>query len=332
MNTSDLRPALLAYLASGVTPTQGAAADRVGCSERSARRHLRAMEHDGMVAVVPDAAGITRYRLKPEHRPLSTAVDLPEREVEALTVAILAARDLLAPTPFASPLAQAQQRLERAWLAEAFTFEPQDEAARWRFDGSSGPPPFDPGCFGALLKAVRNTRPVEVAYYTASRAALSEGRRLHPLGFLVRSGTWCLVAYAPGVGTYRDFVLAGFRDVALVEGETFQPPGDFDLATYGRDRFGALAGDTVHEVRLRVSAEAAPYFERKTYSATQLVEAEHADGSLTVSFEVEGLPSVVSFVCAWGPKVRVLAPPELVEEVAAAHRAAAAQYGEGQDG
>ncbi|MEM8599994.1 MAG: WYL domain-containing protein [Bacteroidota bacterium] len=318
---------LLAYLASGATPSQVEAARRVGCSERSARRHLRAMEHDGLVAVETDAAGFKRYRLKPEHWPLTTTVDLPEREVEALTVAILAARDLLAPTPFAEPLARAHQQLERAWIAKAMNFEPQDEAARWHFDGGAAPP-FDPACFGALLEAVRNMRPVDVDYYTASRAALSQGRQLHPLGFLVRSGAWCLVAYDPGVGDYRDFALAGFRGVTVVEDETFMPPAGFDLSMYGRDRFGALADGNPQEVRLWVSPEAVPYFRRKLYNPTQQIEAEEADGSATVSFDVEGLPSVVSWVCSWGPKVRVLAPPELVKAVAAAHRSAAGRYDE----
>lgn len=322
----DTRTALLAVLGTGAEPTQDELAHRLGVSVRTVRRHLTALAEEGLVTAHRDGL-LKRFRLTPHARPLPPLpVRLSEAEAEALTVAALAARSLLAPTPFAAPLATAAQNLERAWLTEAFSFEPETEPARWDFDDPDGPAaPFDPALFRTLLAAVREQTPIEATYYTASRQARSE-RRLHPLGLLVRAGAWLLAAFCCRDERVKDFALAGFQHVRPVPGEHFDPPPGFDLHAYARDRFRAIAGDDVHTVRLAVTPEAAPYFRRKAYHPTQQVETEHADGGAVVSFEIEGLEDVTAWCLSWGPKLRVLEPPELVQRVAAAHREAATRY------
>lgn len=328
----DTRSLLLELLGAGAVPTQEEAARRLRVSPRTARRHLRRLERDGLVEVVKDGA-YKRYRVVLAHRVMAPQqVRLTEGEAEALTVAVLAARSLLAPTPFGTPLATAHDKLERAWLSETFSFEPEAEPSTWSFDEVTGgtPNPFDTACFEGLLDAVRNRRPVRVTYRTASRNATSTDRLLHPLGFLVRAGAWMVVAVDPAVpgatACVKDFALAGFDAVVVDDAATFTPPSDFNLALHARDRFRALAGDDVYEVRLLVEAEAAPYFRRKQYHPTQQVEAERPGGRLVVSFEAEGLDDLTSWVLSWGAKLRVLAPDALAERVAAAHRAAADLY------
>lgn len=334
MNSLDTRSALLDLLGSGAEPTQAEAARRLGLSERSARRHLRHLEVDGLVDVRRDGP-YKRYRLRLAHRPMAPfPLRLTEGEAEALTVAVLAARALLAPTPFAAALGTGHAKLERAWLAEAFSFEPEAEPGCWSFDDVLGgaPEPFDRTCFAALLEAVRNRHPVRATYFTASRQARTPGRRLHPLGFLVRAGSWMVVAADPeasgGRVHVKDFALAGFERVEVLRGETFRPPAGFDLTLHARDRFRALAGAEPFEVRLLVESEAAPYFGRKQYHPTQQIEeGDRKDGRIVVSFDVEGLDDIAAWVLSWGPKLRVLEPPELAERVAEAHRKAAEMYG-----
>ena len=253
---------------------------------------------------------------------------LTEAEVEALAIAALSARALLAPTPLIGALRAATEKLQAAWLTEAMFFEPEDEEAVWDFDGVTGGQAarLDGQVFRDLLCAIRNRNPILADYYTASRGALSRARRLLPLGFLVRSGAWCVVALDEQQGVVKDFSLPGFRAVERLEGETATWPQGFCLHEHVRDRFGALAGDGVHEVRLLVEAEAVPYFERKEYVRTQQIEERHADGRAVVSFEVEGLDAVRAFVLSWGAKVKVLEPGSLAKQVAYAHREAAARY------
>ncbi|MEM1127904.1 MAG: WYL domain-containing protein [Bacteroidota bacterium] len=326
---TDARSILLDYLRGGQPITQREAVRRLGLTSRTARRHLGELEKADTVTVTR-VGREKQYTLALAHRPLAQVpIELTEGEAEALTVAVLAAREVLAPTPFAGALALAHGKLERTWVSQAFSFEPETEPHHWSFDDltEGGPTPFDRTCFVALVDAVRNRRPVRVDYFTASRNALSEDRLLHPLGFLMRAGSWMLAAFDPSAQAVKDFALAGFQAVRVLDDAVSLEPDGFDLTLHARDRFRALAGSEVHEVRVLVSPEALPYFRRKRYHGTQQIEeAPRADGHVVVSFEAEGLDSIAAWALSWGPKVRVLAPDVLVERVANAHKAAAAQY------
>jgi predicted DNA-binding transcriptional regulator YafY len=326
MPSPDTQRALLSFLARHDEASQALLADALGVTDRTVRRHLSVLEHEGLVTATRRQR-VKRYRLADgAHETLVQPLALTEDEMQALAVAVLAARSLLAPTPFAGPLGTAAEKLERDWLAHAVAFEADDESARWHFDDATGgaPPPFDPDVFAALLRAVREQQPIEADYYTASRQARST-RRLHPLGLFVHSGSWMLAAFCERAGAVRDFALPGFEAVRVVEGERFDPPAGFSLTEHGRDRFGALAGEP-ELVRLHVTAEAVPAFRRKFYNPTQQIEAEHADGSAVVSFEAGGMDSIASWVLSWGPKVRALEPEALVETVREAHRQALDGY------
>ncbi|RMH49993.1 MAG: WYL domain-containing protein [Bacteroidetes bacterium] len=327
MPDPDTRTALLLVLGTGAELTQAELAHRLRVTDRTVRRHLTALARDGLVEARRDGL-LKRFRLVPGAHPLPPLpVRLSEEEAEALTVAALAARSLLAPTPFDRPLAAAARRFAQAWLAEVFSFEPETESEVWDFSHPDGPPaPFDPVLFRTLLTSVRERTPVEADYYTASRRQLSSGRRLHPLGFYVRGGSWLLAAWCCRDGRVKDFALAGFRSVRPLTGTHFDPPKDFDLHLHARDRFRAVAGDAVYTVRVAVKPEILPYFHRKVYHPTQQIEAEHPDGSAVVSFEVEGLDEIAAWCRSWGPRIRVLEPSILVEQVARAHAEAARQY------
>lgn len=322
----DTRADLLALLAARPGLAQHELAGRIGVSTRTARRHLDTLARAGDVVVTTDGP-TRRYRLADHAQPAVGLPVLTEAEVEALSVAALAARSVLAPTPLAGPLDAAAEKLRRAGLADVTTFESDMEPGLWDFEEPAGPPePFDPDAFRALLVAVRTRTPVLADYYTASRQALSTGRRLHPLGFLVRAGAWLLIAHDPARVATLDFALGGFRAVRPGGTEPFDLPSGFDLHLHARDRFRALAGAEAYVVRFLVEPEAAPYFERRAYVQTQQIEENRPDGRLVVSFDVEGLDDVAAWALSWGPKVRVLEPPTLVERVVEAHRKAIACY------
>ena len=321
------RDRLLDLLAARPGLAQHELADRLGLSTRQARRLLKELADAGSVVATSDGPA-TRYRLADDAHPATPVPHLTDAEAEALAVAALAARPLLAPTPLAEALDTAADKLRHAALADVVSFEPEADAAHWSFDGAAGggPPRADPALFRALLGAARDGRGVLADYFTASRQSLGEGRRLRPLGFLVRSGAWmgaCVDLDATGTPV-KDFALAGFRRVEGLP-DLVDPPDGFDLDDYARDRFGALDGE-VEEVRLLVEAEAVPYFRRRAYNPTQQIEEVRPDGRAVVSFEVAGMDAVKAWCLSWGAKVRVLAPPALAEAVVKGHRRAAARY------
>lgn len=324
------RDRLLHLLASRPGLAQHELADRLNVSTRTARRHLGVLETMGTVVTAVDGSA-TRYCLASNAQPSTPIPDFTDDEAEALAVAALAARPLLAPTPLAVALDAASEKLRAAALAEVLSFEPEADDAHWSFDGVAGgiSKGLEPEVFRRLLDAAREGHAVRADYFTASRQSLGEGRTLGPLALMVRNGGWmvaCLDLDADGCPV-KDFALAGFRDVLPLPSVAASRPRGWSPETHAADRLGALDGPP-ETVRLWVSPEAAPYFARKDYSRTQLTEAEHADGSLTVSFETAGLEDARAFVMGWGAKVRVLDPPALAEAVAEAHRQAARRYGD----
>ena len=324
----DTRDRLLALLVARPGLSQQEVADRLSVTTRTARRHLSEMAAAGDVAVNADGKA-RRYRLADGAHPAAAAPPLTEAETEALSVAALAARPLLAPTPLAGPLDGAAAKLRAAWLADVFSFEPESDPDHWSFDGAAGgvSTDVDPDAFRTLLHAARNGHAVRAGYFTASRQAVGEGRVLGPLALLVRHGAWmaaCRDLDADG-HPVKDFALAGFLAVSPLPDRPVEAPHGWTPDGHAADRLGALDGDPA-TVRLLVSPGTAPYFLRKAYSRTQVVEEERPDGSLVVSFETAGLEDARAFCLGWGAKVRVLDPPELAAAVAGAHREAAALY------
>ena len=321
----DTTDALLDLLVAHPDLAQHEIARRLQVSVRTVRRRLKPLVGNGTVLVTPHGNALC-YKLDPATRRTLPLPTLSETEAEALTIAALAAQAVLAPTPYAAPLARAREALCQTWVRDVFAFEPEHEADHWSFDGAAGgeAPERALDVLGRLVQATRDRRPVEAEYYTA-RSGVRSWRRLHPLGVFVRSGSWLLAAWCVRSGQVKDFALGGFGPVEIDDSDTFDLPSGFSLAGYLRDRFGAMSGDDVVEVRLLVEASVAESFRRKQHHPTQQIEPA-GEGRVEVSFEVEGVESVAAWVLSYGAGVQVLAPDALVERVAAAHEAAAARY------
>lgn len=319
----DISDRILALIADGTSDTQPAIAARLGISERTLRRHLRRLvtEH---LATERRIGSRKSYALGPLGDTLQSLPLLMEAEVEALTIAALAARGTLAPTPLGRYLQTATEKLQRTWVDDVFSFEPEYESERWDFGGNPDQP-FDTDHFRTLVEAIRGSYEVQVDYFTASRQKLTTGRRLWPLGVLVRKGSWMIAAAEPDSALVKDFALRGFRKVEAHPAAVFDMPRGFSLHAHAGRRFGALASGGEHTVRLEVSHEALPYFDRKAYHASQRITRQ-GNGSAEATLTVEGLDDICAWILSWGDKVRVLEPAHLAARVRDAHRAAADLY------
>ncbi len=294
-------------------------------SKRHARRLLSRLRDNGVPVQERRDGRIKRFYLAPEHRQAAVrGFEFDEEEMLALAVAAEAAKAALETTPLEAPLERAFDKLLQELAPEAYTFEMEQQHGHWHFE-SSRLSHIDPAVFKALQQAINENRSVRIDYHTASTGEFSRGRMIDPLQFARHGGSWMVVAYCHTRRALRDFSLAGIERVALCDA-FFSPPRGFDPDTYFRDRFGALAGGEVYEVRLLVEPDRAVYFERKDYHRTQMIEEKRDDGCLVVSYEVAGLQEIRSFVQSWGIGVTVLEPPELIEIVAREAREVAGRY------
>lgn len=324
---------LLALLRRGERLTQQEAADRLDLSARQVRRIITRFQEENIPIRSARRGRAKEYYLDlPDQQVDGLPVGLKERQMLALVVAAEAARSALRPTPLADPLAGAVGQLLPHISPHVMSFEPEEESGHWHF-GDAPSVDLDPDVFETLTAAIDRRQPVRIDYYTASTDTHWDGRKINPLVLAAPRGSWICVAYCHMREGLRDFSLAGIDRVAPCtsggQPERFDRPEGFDPEFYFRDRFGALAGDEVHTVRLLVEPDRAPYFERKRYHPTQVIEEgpeEREDNRMVVSYEVAGLQEVRAWVRSWGPGVKVLDPPELASLVAEDAAATREQY------
>lgn len=326
---TSTRAQLLELLRQGRALTQSEITDELSVeSKRHARRLLNQLR-DAQVDVHERQRGREKeYYLPPAELTVDDrVVPLTERQALALTVAAEAGRAALRPTPLAQPLDKAcsvlLDRLERA----SGTYDLDRLRDQWHFGTQPAASTFDAPVFDSLVEAMNEGRPVRIEYEPVHTSDAPRRRKVSPLVMAAPGGSWRCIAYCHYREAPRDFTLSRIESVEVLRTEASTWPEDFEPGVYFRERFHALGGET-EVVRLRVGPDAARYFQEKSYHPTQVIEEEHDDGSLLVSFEVAGLEDIASWIRSWGTSLTVVDPPKLARRIANTAREVAAQYSE----
>jgi len=178
--------------------------------------------------------------------------------------------------------------------------------------------------FATLLEAIHRRREVRITYRKPKANAAVETRTLHPLHLAYLEHRWMLVAHDVSRSAPRNFVLARIRDVQSTGGQ-FKPPATFDRETYLAGSLGRFVGDTVHDVRLTLDAEVAPYVRERAWHSSQKI-TERPDGSIEVSYRLNHLNDIERRILACGAHAEVLAPAELRERLRLTAAALHARY------
>lgn len=132
---------------------------------------------------------------------------------------------------------------------------------------------------------------------------------LHPIRLCLIKQAWYLIARPDGADHPVTYRVARFRSIKkLLLGSDV--PEEFDLRAYFGDAWGVYRGERSYEVELRFSPEAAAVATETTWHHTQQ-SRKNDDGSVTLSFWVDGLEEIVWWVLGWSGNVEVVRPPEL---------------------
>jgi proteasome accessory factor C len=155
-----------------------------------------------------------------------------------------------------------------------------------------------------LVTAARRLATVEIEYATASRHR-AERRRLDPYGLVHHAGEWYVVGHCHKRGDVRTFRVD--RIAALADTEArFEPPADFDLETYRRERLYVPSADAitvrVHLDPLAVTRVGAAWPEGDV--------SVHDDGSAEILIDCEGLEWVTGWVLGFGRHAWIVGPDE----------------------
>jgi predicted DNA-binding transcriptional regulator YafY len=112
----------------------------------------------------------------------------------------------------------------------------------------------------------------------------------------------------------RTFSLDTFADVDWKRGDAFAYPVDWDPRRRFSGAFTLFDGPETR-VRIRFAAKVAKYAVRRRWHSSKKVE-EHADGSVVLSFVVNGTTEMTSWILGWGANAEVLEPGALRDEIA----------------
>ncbi len=133
--------------------------------------------------------------------------------------------------------------------------------------------------------------------------------RLHPYRLCLIKNAWYVIGRPDDADTPRTYRVPRFKTLQLLD-RPADVPEDFDLKKYFGNAWAVYRGDQTYDVEIQFSAEAARSVLETTWHHTQKAKA-HKDGSVTLFFQVDGLPEIANWVLGWAGRASVIEPQEL---------------------
>jgi predicted DNA-binding transcriptional regulator YafY len=161
----------------------------------------------------------------------------------------------------------------------------------------------------AIYRAIREYRRIEIHYKTLYSEE-ETSRRIDPYFLFYLEGFWHLRGYCHLREALRTFALD--RIISLKILNEYFLPKDVSSEVELSGSFGSVIdGDSV-EVVLRFSPEIKPYILRRQWHQSQKTR-ELENGQLEVTFHINGIEGIKSWIYRWLPHVQIIAPQELRE-------------------
>ena len=312
---------LLLLLRSGGRWDVAAIGGELGVSERTVYRDLDRLKDAGIRVSYDEGRG--GYLV--EHGCLLPPLDLTAEETAAL--ALLARRAGNAePEPLARPTSMALMKL-RAALPEAFRDDLDAVLPRVTVVQPAGEDGAADDVWAIAAQAISTRCALRCVYEPAGGSGdgvHAEPFRFDPYELYFGQRAWYAIGMHHGREGIRSLKLSRFARAELSD-DAFEVPEGFSARSYFGRAWRMIPGPERHEVRLRFEPAFAETAADTRWHPTQ-EEAWLDDGSVMLSFEVDGLDEIEWWVLGYGPGCVVEAPRELAERVADLAKATAERY------
>jgi predicted DNA-binding transcriptional regulator YafY len=281
-----------------------ALAEELECTERTVYRYLKVLEFAGVPFYFD--SGTESYKVRADFK--FPVLNLTEDEVlgQALSTAISKAPGLnigSGSAPATRKLAAASSKIvqqviyDAARLIEVFDLKLADHS---KHEEAIRTAQF------ALLQGKRVTGIYQSPYEPKAVKLV-----IHPYRICLIKQAWYVIGHMNGETKPKTFRLARFRTLRSLD-TAANVPDDFDLRGYFGNAWAVYRGDQSYDIELRFTADSAGIVQETTWHHTQKAKT-HKDGTVTISFTVDGLNEIIHWILSWSGQVRVQKPDELKE-------------------
>jgi proteasome accessory factor B len=180
--------------------------------------------------------------------------------------------------------------------------------------------------YGSMRDAILRRRALECEYESVGRKASGEAVafRFDPYALYFGQRAWYVVGFHHGHNEIRTLKLCRFTHCKTIDKPYFVPD-DFSLDHHFGQAWRMMPSGTIHDIKLHFDAAFAENVADTHWHDSQDIDWLE-DGSIHVSFRVDGLEEIVWWILSYGPNCRVIEPPELVERVRKLQKSAAELY------
>jgi predicted DNA-binding transcriptional regulator YafY len=133
--------------------------------------------------------------------------------------------------------------------------------------------------------------------------------RLHPYRLCLIKNAWYVIGRQSDLEEPRTYRVARFKTLRRLN-QAAEVPEYFDLREYFGDAWGAYRGDKSYDVEIWFSPEAAKIVTETVWHHTQKAKFRK-DGSVTLTFHIDGLNEITNWVLRWSGQCKIVQPPEL---------------------
>lgn len=165
----------------------------------------------------------------------------------------------------------------------------------------------------AVAESLQKGAALSIRYRSAGHEA-GEARTIFPYAFVLSGRDWMVLARDRVADQVKNFYLARIEE-AVLTGERYAIPRDFDADAFFRNTFGLFVGDAKpFRFRVRFSPEVSDEVRELQWHPKQKIERA-PDGSAILELPAQSVREARRFVLTYGKDALVLDPPELVEDL-----------------
>lgn len=163
--------------------------------------------------------------------------------------------------------------------------------------------------FDLVNQAIQERRQIRVRYDSFFEGQ-EIGTAISPYRLIFQTRSWYVIGRSSVHRSVRTFNIGRIKKAELLE-TRFTIPPRFSLKRYFGHAWSMIRERNEHsDVRIRFQKKVARNVQEVNWHSSQRVE-ENGDGSVDITFQVEGLQEISWWILGYGKEAEVISPPEL---------------------